>query len=99
MFSRPDLTENHFVKVSGNSNFVISATAQFVKQPPTSTEEAGFVLKMGRVFLEHFGGSKLFSCKECNTFLTNRDQLMSSRFTGATGRAILFAKAVNLNYR
>ena len=54
---------------------------------------------MGRVYLEHFGGSKLFLCAQCDTFLTNRAELISTRFTGATGRAFLFNKVVNLNYR
>jgi len=53
---------------------------------------------MGRVYLEHFGGSKLFLCAQCDTFLTNRAELISTRFTGATGRAFLFNKVVNLNY-
>jgi len=53
---------------------------------------------MGRIYLEHFGGSKLFVCGQCDTFLTNRGELISSRFTGATGRAYLFGKVVNLNY-
>merc|ERR1712156_82538 len=53
---------------------------------------------MGRVYLEHFGGEKLFSCAQCDTFLTNRKQLISTRFTGATGRAYLFNRVVNLNY-
>merc|ERR1711953_1510218 len=55
-------------------------------------------VKMGRVYLEHFGGSKLFLCAQCDTFLTNRAELISTRFTGATGRAFLFGKVVNLNY-
>jgi hypothetical protein len=54
---------------------------------------------MGRVYLEHFGGSRLFSCAQCDTFLTNRGELISTRFTGATGRAYLFNRVVNLNYR
>ena len=53
---------------------------------------------MGRVFLEHFGGTHLFLCANCNAFLTNKAQLVSTRFTGATGRAFLFNKAVNLIY-
>jgi len=53
---------------------------------------------MGRIYLEHFGGAKLFVCGQCDTFLTNRGELISSRFTGATGRAYLFGKVVNLNY-
>lgn len=40
---------------------------------------------MGRVFLEHIGGAKLYSCAECNTNLTNKSELISTRFTGATG--------------
>ena len=53
---------------------------------------------MGRVFLEHPGGTRLFSCANCDTVLTNRNQLISMRFTGATGRAFLFHKVVNLHY-
>ncbi|XP_023338858.1 protein yippee-like 5 [Eurytemora carolleeae] len=53
---------------------------------------------MGRVFLEHCGGSRLFSCNNCDTVLTNRGELISTRFTGATGRAYLFGKVVNLKY-
>lgn len=54
---------------------------------------------MGRIFLEHIGGQRLFSCANCDTVLTNRHELISTRFTGATGRAFLFNKVVNLNYR
>ena len=54
---------------------------------------------MGRVFLEHIGGSKLFTCAACDTMLTNRQELISTRFTGATGRAFLFNRVVNLSYR
>jgi len=57
-----------------------------------------FFENMGRIYLEHFGGAKLFVCGQCDTFLTNRGELISSRFTGATGRAYLFGKVVNLNY-
>ena len=41
---------------------------------------------MGRVFLEHLGGIRLFNCAQCQTNLTNRNQLISTRFTGATGK-------------
>lgn len=54
---------------------------------------------MGRVFLENFGGSKLYLCKNCETFLTNKDNIISTRFTGATGRAFLFDKVANLTQR
>ena len=77
---------------------------------------------MGRIFIQHMGGTRLFSCASCETVLTNRDELIStrwdiqrtanpwntdlisnhhnihSRFTGATGRAFLFNKVVNLKY-
>ena len=50
---------------------------------------------MGRVFLEHLGGQRVFSCAHCDTPLTNRNELVSTRFTGATGRAFLFSRVVN----
>ncbi len=53
---------------------------------------------MGRIYLEHIGGKRLFSCAQCETHLTNRRELISTRFTGATGRAFLFNRVVNLNY-
>ncbi|KAI8125372.1 Protein yippee [Lucilia cuprina] len=53
---------------------------------------------MGRVFLEHLGGTRLFNCAQCQTNLTNRNQLISTRFTGATGRAYLFKRVVNLTF-
>ena len=53
---------------------------------------------MGRIFLEHIGGTRLFSCANCDTVLTNRIELMSTRFTGSTGRAFLFKKVVNLSF-
>ena len=55
--------------------------------------------EMGRHYLSHMGGFRLFCCVHCETFLTNRGELISTRFTGATGRAFLFNKVVNLNYR
>jgi len=53
---------------------------------------------MGRHYLSHMGGFRMFCCVHCETFLTNRGELISTRFTGATGRAFLFNKVVNLNY-
>lgn len=49
---------------------------------------------MGRIFLDHIGGTRLFSCANCDTILTNRAELISTRFTGATGRAFLFNKVL-----
>jgi len=53
---------------------------------------------MGRVFLEHIGGAKLYNCQQCDTNLTNKNQLISTRFTGSTGRAYLFKKVVNITH-
>lgn len=53
---------------------------------------------MGRIFLDHIGGTRLFSCANCDTILTNRAELISTRFTGATGRAFLFNKVPAQNY-
>ena len=55
-----------------------------VNLPPTAS--------MGKVFLEHPGGTRLYSCAKCGTVLTNREYLVSTRFTGSTGRAFLFNK-------
>uniref|UniRef100_A0A915IMQ3 Protein yippee-like n=1 Tax=Romanomermis culicivorax TaxID=13658 RepID=A0A915IMQ3_ROMCU len=51
---------------------------------------------MGRLFFEHLGGTRMFLCAHCDTYLTNRSELVSTRFTGATGRAFLFNRVVNL---
>ena len=32
---------------------------------------------MGRIFLHHPGGARLYSCANCDTALTNRSQLTS----------------------
>ena len=50
---------------------------------------------MGRVYLEHIGGTKLYCCANCDTVLTNRNELISTRFNGSTGRAYLFGTVVN----
>ncbi len=77
-----------------------SLTKKEVKcKKPFWSEEAFSIITMGRIYLEHIGGRRLFSCAQCDTFLTNRSELISTRFTGATGRAFLFNKVVNLNYR
>ncbi|CAD5120586.1 DgyrCDS9148 [Dimorphilus gyrociliatus] len=53
---------------------------------------------MGRTFLTHMGGIRIYSCANCETPLTNRAELISTRFTGATGRAFLFDKVVNIGF-
>ncbi|XP_016043933.1 protein yippee-like 5 [Erinaceus europaeus] len=51
---------------------------------------------MGRIFLNHTGGIRLYSCANCHMILTNHSELISTWFTGATGRAFLFNKVVDL---
>ena len=53
---------------------------------------------MGRIYLEHLGGSKVFVCAECNTFLTNNNELYSNNIRGNRGSAYLFKKVVNVTY-
>ena len=43
-------------------------------------------IEMGRTFLDHINGIKLYSCASCETNLTNKSELISTRFTGATGK-------------
>lgn len=40
----------------------------------------------------------MFLCGTCEAPLTNRSEIISTRFSGATGRAFLFKRVVNLNY-
>ncbi|KAK7793539.1 hypothetical protein R5R35_002524 [Gryllus longicercus] len=51
---------------------------------------------MGRVFLRYLGGNTVYSCASCEATLTNKDSLISTRFTGATGRAYMFKQVVNV---
>ncbi|CAJ0937213.1 unnamed protein product, partial [Mesorhabditis belari] len=44
----------------------------------------------------HKGGEKIYVCKCCQTYLTNRKELTSHRFTGSTGPAYLFLHAWNI---
>ncbi|KAJ1347770.1 hypothetical protein KIN20_002921 [Parelaphostrongylus tenuis] len=53
---------------------------------------------MGRVFIENHGGLRLVVCRFCRTYLTNRSELISSRFQGSSGSAMLFHRAWNLDY-
>ncbi|VDD82755.1 unnamed protein product [Mesocestoides corti] len=52
---------------------------------------------MGRLFIEHLGGERVFVC-HCQTPLTSRDEILSTRFTGSTGRAFLFNRVVNVTF-
>ncbi|XGW18388.1 hypothetical protein V3C99_002764 [Haemonchus contortus] len=53
---------------------------------------------MGRIFIENHGGLRIVVCRFCKTYLTNRSELISSRFQGSSGRAMLFHRAWNLDY-
>jgi len=53
-------------------------------------------LKEFSALTEHIGGTRLFSCSSCDTVVTSREELISTGFQGATGRAFLFNKVVNL---
>ncbi|KAK5971628.1 OTU domain-containing protein [Trichostrongylus colubriformis] len=53
---------------------------------------------MGRIFIENHGGLRVVVCRFCKTYLTNRSELISSRFQGSSGRAMLFHRAWNLDY-
>ncbi|KAL9988356.1 hypothetical protein ACROYT_G002793 [Oculina patagonica] len=68
------------------------------KQRGTERLEFAGTQNMGRIFLDHPGGTTLYSCANCDTALTNRSELTSMRFNGATGRAFLFKKVVNLTF-
>ncbi|GMR48024.1 hypothetical protein PMAYCL1PPCAC_18219 [Pristionchus mayeri] len=51
---------------------------------------------MGRLFAEHRGGSFIYNCRKCGVFLTNKENLISTRFQGASGKAYLFKKVWNI---
>ncbi|VDK44133.1 unnamed protein product [Anisakis simplex] len=51
---------------------------------------------MGRIFYEHLGGKRVFSCATCEMYLSNRHEVLSTNFRGATGRAYLFRRVVNI---
>lgn len=42
------------------------------------------------------GGEKAYTCAQCGAFLTNKENLISNRFHGATGNACLFNRVVNV---
>uniref|UniRef100_A0A915EBU3 Yippee domain-containing protein n=1 Tax=Ditylenchus dipsaci TaxID=166011 RepID=A0A915EBU3_9BILA len=51
---------------------------------------------MGRPFLEHLGGKRFYNCEHCGTYLSNRKEIISHTFRGATGQAYLFRSVVNI---
>mmetsp|Transcript_6830 Transcript_6830/g.6052 ORF Transcript_6830/g.6052 Transcript_6830/m.6052 type:complete len:118 (+) Transcript_6830:4-357(+) len=53
---------------------------------------------MGRVFLQYIDQSQLYVCANCETHLTDKEQIISKNFHGKTGKAYLFNKVVNVFY-
>merc|ERR1719189_387364 len=53
---------------------------------------------MGRIYLEHLGGSKLFVCTECDTFISNNNECFSKNARGQKGSSYCFKKVVNVTY-
>ncbi|KER18694.1 hypothetical protein T265_15886 [Opisthorchis viverrini] len=53
---------------------------------------------MGRIFIEHLGGEKVFHCRRCGVPLSNDSEIVSTRFNGSSGRAYLFNRVVNISY-
>merc|ERR1712073_10281 len=53
---------------------------------------------MGRIYLEHLGGSKLFVCIECDTFISNNNECFSKNARGPKGSSYCFKKVVNVTY-
>lgn len=51
---------------------------------------------MGKLFLEHPGGRRLYACASCATVLTNKRSLVSTSFHGMSGTAYLFNNVVNV---
>ena len=51
---------------------------------------------MGRLYLEHFGGSFLYNCAQCGNFLSNIENMVSDHFRGPIGNAYLFLKVANV---
>ncbi|XP_059838506.1 protein yippee-like 5 isoform X1 [Hypanus sabinus] len=84
------------VEKSINLQELMEFIPNYHRRPHEDTDQIAGI--MGRIFLDHIGGTRLFSCANCDTILTNRSELISTRFTGATGRAFLFNKVVNLQY-
>ncbi|KAI1727184.1 yippee zinc-binding/DNA-binding /Mis18, centromere assembly domain-containing protein [Ditylenchus destructor] len=51
---------------------------------------------MGRFFFECPGGRVIYSCRDCKTFLSNVESVISDRFRGSTGAAFLFDSVINI---
>ncbi|CAL1270184.1 unnamed protein product [Larinioides sclopetarius] len=53
---------------------------------------------MGFIFRQHLEGKTIYRCNTCNTYLTHRGCLVSTRFTSVNGPFWLFKEVVNIYY-
>ena len=53
---------------------------------------------MGRIHFRHPNGKSNYICKNCKLPLADKKWLLSTKFTGSSGRAVLIEKAVNIRY-
>merc|ERR1712228_562286 len=75
----------------GNLKSAVKTESSFSKK--TISEK-----NMGRIYLEHLGGSKLFVCTECDTFISNNNEYFSKIARGPKGSSYCFKKVVNVTY-
>merc|ERR1711970_330821 len=75
----------------GNLKSAVKTESSFSKK--TISEK-----NMGRIYLEHLGGSKLFVCTECDTFISNNNECFSENARGPKGSSYCFKKVVNVTY-
>merc|ERR1712228_93694 len=69
-----------------------------VKTESSFSKKDNFRKNMGRIYLEHLGGSKLFVCAECDTFISNNNEIFSKNTRGPKGSSYCFKKVVNVTY-
>ncbi|KAL7677795.1 hypothetical protein ACOME3_004029 [Neoechinorhynchus agilis] len=50
---------------------------------------------MGRKYLRYLNASKIYVCQKCFAHLAKKRDIVSTRFTGSTGRAYLFKRVYN----
>eukprot|EP00850_Spirogloea_muscicola_P015571 SM000120S25720 [mRNA] locus=s120:342179:343032:- [translate_table: standard] len=51
---------------------------------------------MGRLFLQHLSGSRIYSCSNCRSPNADHDEIISKYFQGRHGRAFLVSNVVNV---
>lgn len=51
---------------------------------------------MGKQFVEYLDTARIYACNKCKRHLTHSQDLVSKNFWGATGKAFLFNKVLNV---